>query len=98
MGAIFFEPPEEKIGMYVKHLDVGYCLPTSDFFWEILDHHKVHFNKLVSNDVSKVVDFEILCHANDITPGVWLFCHFSGLLQLRLVRITLFPFISTFMP
>ncbi|CAH1429281.1 unnamed protein product [Lactuca virosa] len=72
----FINPPEWKIGIYVKHLDVGYRLQTSNFFREVLHHHKVHFNQSVPNGVDKVVVFEMLCHAHAITLDLWVFRHF----------------------
>ncbi|CAH1438898.1 unnamed protein product [Lactuca virosa] len=33
-SASFINPPKSKIAIYVKHFDVGYRLPTSDFFRE----------------------------------------------------------------
>lgn len=42
--ACFINPQEGKIGIYVNHFDVEYCLPSSDFFREVLGTRKVNIN------------------------------------------------------
>lgn len=54
-------PPESKVPIYVKYFDAGYRILMSEFFREVLCHHKVHINMLVPNGPIKVDAFEMLC-------------------------------------
>ncbi|CAH1437045.1 unnamed protein product [Lactuca virosa] len=58
-------PPPGKFVIYIKYFDVGYCLPSSDFLLELLDHHKIHIDQLVP--------FEMLCWCNGIVSDLWVF-------------------------
>ncbi|KAI3709300.1 hypothetical protein L2E82_39060 [Cichorium intybus] len=75
-GAIFSFPPTGKIGMYLKHFEAGYRLPTSDFFMEVLDHYHVHIHQLVRNGVNKIIAFELLSRAVHLEPDLYVFRHF----------------------
>ncbi|KAI3751906.1 hypothetical protein L2E82_22999 [Cichorium intybus] len=74
--AIFSFPPAGKIGMYLKHFEVGYRLPTSDFFMEVHDHYHVHVHQLVPNGVNKVIAFELLSRVVHLEPDLYVFRHF----------------------
>lgn len=74
--ANFINLPASKIPIYMKHFDVGYRLPTLEFFREVLHHHKVHINQLVPNGVNKVVVFMSLYWANGISLDIWVFSPF----------------------
>lgn len=77
--SVITPPPPGKVGIYLKHFDIGYYLPSSNFLLELLDHHKIHINQLVPNDVNKITAFEILCQYNGIVHDIWVFRHFFHL-------------------
>ncbi|CAI9292904.1 unnamed protein product [Lactuca saligna] len=70
-GSVITHPPPSKVGIYLEHFDDGYRLPSSDFLLELLDHHKIHIDQLVPNDVNKIVTLELLCRCNGIVPDIW---------------------------
>ncbi|CAH1431994.1 unnamed protein product [Lactuca virosa] len=85
-GSVITRPRPSKVGIYLKHFDIGYRLMSSDFLLELLDHHKIHINQLVLNGVNKNVAFEMLCRCNNIVPDFWVFRHFFFICRLRLFR------------
>lgn len=60
-GAIITATPARKVGIYLKMLDVGLCLPLIDFQEELLHRNGCSVQRLMPNVVHKMMSFEIIC-------------------------------------
>ncbi|CAI9277823.1 unnamed protein product [Lactuca saligna] len=65
-GVVITSPPFGKIVVYLKTLDVGLCLPLTNFQDELLRRNVCNIQMLTPNAVHKIVAFEMICRANDI--------------------------------
>lgn len=62
--AVIDRPPLGKVGFYLYKFDVGLRMHPSPFFGSIIEAYKIHTCQLKPNSNSKVICFELLCHAS----------------------------------
>ncbi|GKB80733.1 hypothetical protein Tco_0947628 [Tanacetum coccineum] len=73
-------PPTGMVGVFEEFFVFGNLrLPLRPFFRDILKHYKMHICQLTPVAVSKMVSFDMLCSALDISPTVELFRVFCKL-------------------
>ncbi|CAI9276404.1 unnamed protein product [Lactuca saligna] len=69
-------PPPDKIGVFLKTLDVGIRFPLTDFQEEVLQKDGCSLQMLTPNVVNKVVAFEMICRENGYLPDYFVFKFF----------------------
>lgn len=75
-STVIDRPPLSKVGFYLYYFEVGLHVPPSSCFGCIVESYKIHTFQLKPNSISKVVCFELLCHASFFVPTMDLFQYF----------------------
>ncbi|GJR54002.1 hypothetical protein Tco_1404523 [Tanacetum coccineum] len=66
--------PEGKVGVYTKFFEfANFCIPISQFLFDILGHFQIHLSQLSVIGAAKVSHFEINCRILNIIPTLNLF-------------------------
>ncbi|GKD59934.1 hypothetical protein Tco_1297443 [Tanacetum coccineum] len=65
---------EGKVGVYTKFFKfANYCIPISQFLFDILGHYQIHLSQLPVIGAAKVSNFEINCRVQNIILTLNLF-------------------------
>ncbi|GJT32823.1 hypothetical protein Tco_0923242 [Tanacetum coccineum] len=68
------EFPEGKVGVYTKFFEfANFCIPISQFLFDILGYYQIHLSQLSVIGAAKVSHFEINCRVLNIIPTLNLF-------------------------
>lgn len=67
-GAVIFQPLPGKVRVSILIFESGLCLPTSDFFDQIMQEYAISMDNLTPNAMNKIVGFELACRAIGVIP------------------------------
>ncbi|CAI9301722.1 unnamed protein product [Lactuca saligna] len=73
---MILSPPPGKVGVYLKTLDNGLCLPLTNFQDKLLHKNGCSIQMFTPNVVNKVVAFKMICRANRMLPNYFVFKYF----------------------
>nr|GEU82747.1 transposase (putative), gypsy type [Tanacetum cinerariifolium] len=66
--------PEGKVGVYTRFFEfANFCLPLSQFLFDVLGYYQIHLSQLSVIGAAKVSHFEINCHILNIILTLSLF-------------------------
>ncbi|GJT06097.1 hypothetical protein Tco_0840559 [Tanacetum coccineum] len=74
LGETIVDFPEGKVGVYTRFFEfANYCVPLSQFLFDILGHYQIHLSQLSGIGAAKVSNLEINCRVHNIIPTLNLF-------------------------
>lgn len=69
-------PPTGKKWFYLYYFEVGIRVLPSPFFDQVIGDYRIHTCQLKPDSISKIICFELPCHASLVVPTVDLFQYF----------------------